>query len=62
MRVGQSVLSSIAENGGFGANGANDGRVITHADAKRALLASVANNTGSLRPTQSHINKALSFC
>ncbi|WP_217645999.1 YDG domain-containing protein [Collimonas sp. OK307] len=44
MQVDQSVLNSVAENGGL--IQADGGRVIMTAGAKDALLASVVNNTG----------------
>jgi len=44
MQVDQSVLHSLAENGGLVQ--ADGGRVIMTAGAKSALLASVVNNTG----------------
>ncbi|HWX66580.1 MAG TPA: YDG domain-containing protein [Rhodanobacter sp.] len=44
MQVDQSVLSSLAENGGV--IQADGGRVIMAAGARDALLASVVNNTG----------------
>ena len=44
MQIDQSVLNSVAENGGL--LQANGGQVIMHAGAKNALLASVVNNTG----------------
>ena len=44
MQVDQSVLNSLAENGGL--IQANGGQVIMNAGAKNALLASVVNNTG----------------
>ncbi len=44
MRVDQSVLNSLAQNGGL--IQANGGYVIMSAGAKNALLASVVNNTG----------------
>lgn len=44
MQVDQSVLSSVAENGGL--IRADGGMVVMHAGAKNALLASVVNNTG----------------
>jgi large exoprotein involved in heme utilization and adhesion len=54
MQVDQSVLNSLADNGGL--IRADGGMVIMNAGAKNALLASVVNNTGVIeaRTVQTH--------
>ncbi|MGK0249255.1 MAG: filamentous hemagglutinin family protein, partial [Oleispira sp.] len=54
MQVDQSVLNTLAENGGL--IRADGGRVLMSAGAKDALLASVVNNTGVIeaRTVQEH--------
>jgi len=54
MQVDQSLLNSLAENGGV--IRANGGQVIMSAGAKDALLASVVNNTGVIeaRTVENH--------
>ncbi|NDP59739.1 MAG: filamentous hemagglutinin N-terminal domain-containing protein, partial [Oxalobacteraceae bacterium] len=54
MQVDQSVLNSLAENGGL--IKADGGLVVMNAGAKNALLASVVNNTGKIeaRTVENH--------
>ena len=54
VQVDQSVLNSVAENGGLVA--ANGGQVIMTAGARNALLASAVNNTGVIeaRTVENH--------
>jgi filamentous hemagglutinin family protein len=54
MQVDQSVLASLAENGGL--INADGGMVVMNAGAKNALLASVVNNTGVIeaRTVENH--------